>query len=117
MFSTQAGADDFIAEFNGLRQLSWDKLDPTDVEKWELDTYTARPLGGWCASIDKNGNLINGMWDLEQDPHEPPKYWPWRQPEGGGINGHGITLEHARRSAEELRRQMLTTPGAPWYRA
>ena len=116
IFSTRELASEFIAEYNRLVTDKWTKIDGFPIEEWDVDEYTARPLGCWQVDIEENGAVRRKGWDLEHDPHAPPTVHDGYMTSGAGFVprhfiGYGKTVEHARRSAEELRRQTLILEG------
>lgn len=132
VFSTRAKAEAYIAEYNRPPKNSWDAEQDGDedvvfrhteggIEEWPLDRMTGTK-GAHVVSIDEDGSVVASMYNPCDWPQDPPHRSGWTraqmaQPgyQGAGnplrITGYGKTEEHARRSAEQYRREFLTSEG------
>lgn len=103
VFSSRARAQQYV-----------DATDANKIEAWEVDDSTPREdWGAWRVVIDaKDGSVLGCLFFEELSPNEPAKFLEdWG--EHGGFYGTGITKEHARRSAEEYRREHKAFGEAP----
>ena len=99
-----AGPDDRFASGRLAPQLR--RLVHEDgVEEYELDTAPETWPGSWCVEVDKGGNVVDGpYW------YEAPASDPAFTVQGRLWIGYGKTPEHARRSADQKRREDLALP-------
>lgn len=110
-FSTRELAEAYIAHRLGPDSTkSWSEVN-REPEEIELDQpRESWPPGSWQVLIDSTGAVQRAVW-TDRPPTTPPWHAPtWsdaRETQRDGFFGHGETEEHARRSAEELRRRTL----------
>ena len=118
LFSTEERADEYVSELNQ------DAYAYARVEEYELDTPRDDLEGCWSIVIDQDGTLVSETWDNLGTPSDSA-----RRLERTSVvrlslkpttlehflvnqfEGYGLTKEHARRSAEELRRQVIALEG------
>ena len=88
-------------------------LENSIIEEWDLDSPEEMSKGCYCVKIDTKGNVIRNEKVCE-NIKKPHKGSIIRQSPYGLIDviiGCGKTEEHARRSAEDLRREILAFEG------
>jgi hypothetical protein len=91
-----------------------DYSDFNEIEEYELDEPRERLPGCYRVTVEADGQVstrYKAAW-IDEQSTEPATIWS-DTPEGKNRRfvGYGATFEHARRSAEELRRQTLATEG------
>lgn len=117
IFSTLAAAEQFIVE----EQAAWESVNPNRsrflqyaVEERDMDSPVAES-GGFQVVIDRTGAILKEDFFHPFTPCDPEfeeRAWHFQtRTYVWNFTGYGRTLEHARRSAEELRRQTLTLRG------
>lgn len=115
-FSTRDAADTYAALNNHPRE-QW--YETYRVEEFDLDTPIERPTtGAYIVELWHDGDIDHSHFDAAGDPRQPAivlplSYNPEAPPDPEGrhrYRGYGKSVEHARRSAEELRRVTLTEP-------
>jgi hypothetical protein len=123
VFSTREAAEAAIATANARRREAADLCgvvrgsyfdrDEYEIEEKPLDVWTQDLSGAFEVWITDSGAVKYADWEVGQSPTGPaivvaPVYGAERY-----FLGFGETAEHARRSAEELRRVTLTEPAMP----
>lgn len=110
IFSTREAAEAYIADYN--HGAGWPEI---GVEEWPLDAPREELYGAYVATIDERGALVDKItYSMYYRPNDPVTVrtgysdgCAWVQ--ARAFQGHGLTPEHARRSAEEYRRAVLTS--------
>lgn len=130
IFSTRELADAYIAECNRHPREAWDEGETEDadehlwgyderIEEWPLDKMVGAK-GAHVVVIDEDGAVLESKFSEATWPQSGPSRSGWtraqmsaRNYRGAGsplrIWGFGQTEEHARRSAEQYRREYLTS--------
>ena len=119
-FSTRERALQFIARFNELEKNGWNgPLTDKNIVEHVLDEHTPPDIGGWTVTISDEGSVVYSDWDLDHNPHEKAtmdqSVNKGRYMGVANFVGFGVTEEHARRSAEDLRREYIATHGSAKY--
>jgi hypothetical protein len=98
IFDTRGVADALVTELKAAGK--WTVASSANVEEWALNVRKADVGPAWEVYIDFDGNVTNAEMVSYAGPGEAPYQ------AGGEVVGYGASMEHARRSAEELRRQL-----------
>lgn len=113
-FSTREGAEAYIAHLKGDGSTKSYSQVNDEPEEMDIDVPRETWPGAWQVTIDIDGAVTDTVWTAQTLP-VGPYHWKavgvgqrWGTPER--FAGYGETPEHARRSAEELRRVTLATP-------
>lgn len=122
IFSTKEKADEYVRVYNASCDEP-NRIPPDSVQEKPIDKPIPDLIGHWMIHIGISGNLTkmygNGDW-CEGGPDIEKSGWfqklDWR---GGKLvafdepifYGVGKTKEHARRQAEDLRREYIATYG------
>ena len=109
IFTTRERAEAFCDEYNVA--VRGDYGSKAEIEVWEADQPREQLPPAWYVQIDTSGKVVYSEYSTSDTPNKPPHHNKTRDREV--FTGCGITEEHARRSAEELRRQTLTAPYIP----
>lgn len=107
-FSTREKAQAYLDDVNGPEG---DGPLNKEIEEYALDRPREELPGCWAVVIDEGG-AVAYSWRtsaMSTDPAHPRSVYR-DQKDYPGFMGYGRTEEHARRSAEELRRRTLTMP-------
>lgn len=119
VFSTREAADRYCAWQNGPEAASRSDDSAYRVEEYELDV-PFEPHGCFVFTIREPHpkwpdwhHAHYECWSPTSDPHTPARFEEQTEWTGRGWTGYGETKEHARRSAEELRRRMIAQPWEP----
>ena len=112
-FSTEGGAQEYAKHCNGPEGLG-----DFQVEEFELDKPHQTWLGSFVAQVETDGTVRDCWWSHESRADQPAEIHErseafWKQMPHVGrryFMGFGKTEEHARRSAEQLRRETLALP-------
>lgn len=99
VFSTAELAEEYVARVNGP-----DEWSDRRVEEWDMDEPREAWPGCWKVGIDETGKVLYAWWSDEGCSCDPAVS------SMGFFVGWGPTMEHARRSAEQLRRETLALP-------
>lgn len=106
IFSTLDLAGRYVSAITGTDQC--DSIN--DIEEYPLDGPRDNLPGAWLLDIDESGEIVmEPFWSMYEGIGAPEAFTD----EAGTrrFSGRGVTVEHARRSAEELRRQTLALEG------
>lgn len=101
-FTTREAAEAYVSHLSDGQP----SYDSADVEEFPLDAPLEELPGGWMVQVREDGTVRSSFhsWTLGR-PSDPAVRKQYH--DGVCFEGHGITQEHARRSAEELRRAVL----------
>lgn len=113
VFLDKAAAEAWVAEHNERKARYRDDY---EIEEWDADKPREEFNGCYSVTVDKNGSVVadETQWSDYHAPSEPARLIAQRfgingpPPNLPHFEGFGPTVEHARRSAEELRRATLT---------
>ena len=113
VYTTREAAQQFCDDINSIAGRCFDDY---EIEEWEADAPREDRGPGWEVALDANGNVVWSSLDELNIPGIAPKVetrvWHNGQWTAGlRVTGYGITEEHARRSAEEARRQHIALHG------
>lgn len=100
VFSTRKAAEEFVA----TRTVS------TDIEEWGMDLPREELPGCWCVIVKADGTVWSSRYEEWAIATEPARKYGGSQPR---FMGFGTTEEHARRSAEQLRRETIALNKLP----
>ena len=114
VYTTRKAAQQFCDDINSIagRGRGYEYR----IEEWEADAPREDRPPAWRVGLDADGNVQVSAQDDHETPSTPPlvqtKSWHNGQCTAGlWVTGYGITEEHARRSAEEARRQHIALHG------
>jgi hypothetical protein len=107
VFSAREPADAYVAETNERDTYAYAR-----VEEHDLDTPREALPGCYAVGLNLHGEVVDSDWDSVSAPSDPPEERPWADGRQGRFFwGYGQSVEHARRSAENLRRETLAAEG------
>lgn len=126
IFSTKEKATEYVRVHNASCPKE-ERISQYDIKEKPLDAPFDDTLGEWMVHISVEGKSLNeygtGQWSLDGFDRSTPR-WFQRRFQGYELNGlryvkkdepvfigFGKTKEHARRSAEDLRREYIATYG------
>lgn len=104
IFTTRGRAESFCDEYNEAEDYN-----KAEIEVWEADQPREELPPAWYVVIDATGTVVRSELNASSRPNDSPRH----SKSLDVFTGCGLTKEHARRSAEELRRQTLTAPYIP----
>lgn len=109
VFSSEMKAELYMEEVRAYELYAeWN-----DIKEYPLDGPREELPGAWRAIVCEDGEMPDRpYWLNDQTASGSPGMWPRVAPnQPRRFYGFGLTAEHARRSAEELRRQTLALEG------
>ena len=105
VFSTEELAQAYVRHLTGPEE--WADY---HVEEYELDVPREEWPGAWLVRVLRDGSVFSEEWSDGSSPRDRPVHFDAMTTYPEHWVGCGPTPEHARRSAEQLRREMLALP-------
>ena len=122
IFSTKAKAEEYVRVYNASCPKD-NRLPPDAVREKPLDEPIPSLIGQWMVHLSVNGTTMEeygtGQWSEDGYGDDGPSWMRRFDFDGGRLVkkdepifiGFGETREHARRSADSLRREYIVTHG------
>lgn len=122
IFSTRERAEQYVDAYNKSAneagRMPWDgPLTYRDIVEKEVDEQWEYPIGNYQVMVSAEGNVGPASWDERAETRSA--FWDNTWEKGRYLNrpffvGYGKTPEHARRAAEDLRREYKAIYGDNW---
>lgn len=107
-FSTAELAQAYCDEMNTKDGTYTHTYKEYGVEIYDLDAPREQLSGCYECKVAMDGTVHSAKWCGWNRSTDGPYYYPHQ---GGYVLGYGSTPEHARRSAEQLRREKIALEG------